>query len=75
MNLVLLNFVWSGVLIGESFIRFWYIIPATIVIEMVIIKIDDFSFCGENRITYLYSWKLGFWSYWDYCYRMCQYIN
>ena len=24
MNLVLLNFVWSGVLIGESFIRFWY---------------------------------------------------
>ena len=39
MNLVLLNFVWSGVLIGESFIRFWYIIPATIVIEMVIIKL------------------------------------
>ena len=39
MNLVLLNFVWSGVLIGESFIRFWYIIPATIVIEMVKIKL------------------------------------
>ena len=44
MNLVLLNFVWSGVLIGESFIRFWYIIPATIVIEMVIIKLMTFHY-------------------------------
>lgn len=74
MNLVLLNFVWSGVLIGESFIRFWYIIPATIVIEMVIIKLMTSHLWGEI-ITYLYSWKLGFWNYWDYCYRMCQYIN
>ena len=32
MNSVLLDFVWSGILIGESFTQFWYIIPATIVI-------------------------------------------
>ena len=34
MNSVLLDFVWSGILIGESFTQFWYIIPATIVIEI-----------------------------------------
>ena len=34
MNSVLLDFVWSGILIGGSFTQFWYIIPATIVIEI-----------------------------------------
>lgn len=33
MNSVLLDFVWSGILIGGSFTQFWYI-PATIVIEI-----------------------------------------
>lgn len=50
MNLVLLNFVWSGVLIGESFIRFWYIIPATIVIEMVIIKLMTSHLWGKSLL-------------------------
>ena len=76
MNLVLLNFVWSGVLIGESFIRFWYIIPATIVIEMVIINLVsgvigtivigcasiliDFLFGSDFFPTMLITWILMF---------------
>ena len=59
MNLVLLNFVWSGVLIGESFIRFWYIIPATIVIEMVIIKLMTSHPWGNHYLSLqLETWFL-----------------
>ncbi|MCS3023040.1 hypothetical protein NXW75_01975 [Bacteroides xylanisolvens] len=50
MNIVLLNFVWSGVIIGESFIRFWYIIPATIIIEMVIIKLMTSHLWGKSLL-------------------------
>ncbi len=39
MNLVLLNLAWSGIVVWQSFVGFWFIIPATIAIEMVIIKL------------------------------------
>lgn len=53
MNFVLLNFVWSGTLIGQSFVRFWYIIPVTIVIEMVLIKLMTSHSWGKSLLISL----------------------
>lgn len=53
MNFVLLNFVWSGALIGQSFARFWYIIPVTIVIEMVLIKLMTSHSWGKSLLISL----------------------
>lgn len=50
MNSVLLDFVWSGILIGESFTQFWYIMPATIVIEMVLIKLMTHHLWGKSLL-------------------------
>lgn len=50
MNSMLLNFVWGGILVVESFARFWYIILATIVIEMVLIKLMTPHLWGKSLI-------------------------
>lgn len=50
MKLLLLNIVWSGLLIGEGFSRYWYIIPATIVIEMILIKLMTSRTWGKSLI-------------------------
>lgn len=36
--LILLNIVWAGLAVLEGFVHYWFIIPATIIIEMFLIK-------------------------------------